>query len=185
MTASSLIADLGYLAARLSLDILEHEEILEVVEGAADPTKYPDMLVDYVGTSEALDRALRSFRAYPKDKSITVPAQQEAVWLVVQHHLSRIVAGKVSPEQGLRSFTHDLWDFVLTKAPVKKHVGDFYGVEKLVGMYWARDDLLDEDELTEELQELLQRQRPADVRQAARDWLDTYGERFPKESPGT
>ena len=169
-------ADLEYLAARLSLDILEHEEILEVVEGVADPTKYPDMLVDYVGTSDALERALRSFRAYLKDRGVTVPDQQEAVWPVVQHHLSRIVAGEVSPAQGLRSFKLDLWDFLLNQGSSNEYVGAFYGVETLVGLYWARDDLLERDYLTDELKDLLQQKWPADVCEAAKHWLDTYGE---------
>jgi hypothetical protein len=175
------MADLEYLAARLSLDILEHEEILQVVEGVADPSKYPDMLVDYVGTGDALERALSSFRAYLKDKGIDIPNREEAVWAIIYRHLSRIASGEVSPAHGLRSLKLDIWDFLLTEAPNQKFVGDIYGVETLMGMYWARDDLLDdldEEDLTEELRNAREQTWPRDVRKAAEEWLGTYGERF-------
>ena len=79
------------------------------------------------------------FEEWLAHEGIAVPERERATWTVVRDWIYRIASGGIEPYEGLALLMQEVvyGDF----APADSHyAGDAYGIEELVGLYWAHED---------------------------------------------
>jgi hypothetical protein len=136
--------DLRYLAACLAFENVDAQEIRDVVDHLIDAGTYSDEFLPIIeSTPPTLRDVVAPFRAYLEKSGNHIPDKDTAVWQIIQHHVSSIIAGAVKPFEGLRRLIADVyWDYDFHKL-AKEYLGDSHGIEHLIGLYWGRDDMLE------------------------------------------
>lgn len=71
------------------------------------------------------------------------PSREEAVEILVRHHLTRIVEGRCCPVLGLQLLMNEVYWPEVSKFGSSVHVGDSHDLQGLIGCYWSYDDLFD------------------------------------------
>jgi len=136
--------NLRYIAARLAFDKVDAQEIRNTVDALIDAGTYSDeFLVIIESNPPTLRDILTPFQTYLERIGVRIPDKETAVWQIIYHHVSMIVAGAIKPLDGLKRLIADIyWDYDFHK-PTKKYLGDSHGIEHLIGWYWGHDDMLE------------------------------------------
>jgi len=74
------------------------------------------------------------------DLNVGMPSPDEAVWVLLRYHISRIAYEEVSPREGLQSVL-EVYNRANLHAQSQTYVGDSHGIEGLIGAYWEYDCL--------------------------------------------
>jgi len=74
------------------------------------------------------------------DFNIPRPSRDEAVGILLRYYVQRIASGAVTARQGLKPLM-ELYDLADLHKQSREFAGDAYGLQHLVGAYWAYDDL--------------------------------------------
>jgi hypothetical protein len=69
-----------------------------------------------------------------------MPSREDAVWILLRHHIGRIASRDVSPREGLR-FVVDVYYLTDLYDKSREYVGDSHGIQQLIGYFWGYDDL--------------------------------------------
>ncbi len=105
------------------------------------------------------------------------PSREEAVEILVRHHLSRIVEGRCSPELGLQHVMEEVYWPEVSKFSSAVHVGDSHDLQHLIGCCWSYDDLHDSPNVVgyDGLHgEAALRAFDDQVREVAAEWLNRH-----------
>ena len=137
--------DLHYIAARMAFDNVDAQEIRDTVDALIDAGTHSDEFLAIIEASPpTLRDVLAPFQEYLEKLGIPIPDRNIAVWWIIHHHLSMIVAGTVNPFDGLKQLVVDTyWDYDFHKA-TRKYLGDSHGIERLLGCYDERDDMVEQ-----------------------------------------
>ena len=137
-----MIEALKYKAAKLAMGRLNADEVKSTINDLVDQGTYLDEFLDVLGpTRPQMDEVLPALHAAFDHFGIVVPDKEEAVWHLIHLHCRAITSGSVNPLEELSKLIADVyWDYDF-HAPTKKYLGDSHGIEGLIGLYWAADDL--------------------------------------------
>ncbi len=69
---------------------------------------------------------------------ITLPSKDDAVWILLCHHISQIANGTVSPLEGMQAVEKYSFDFY---EMTKEYVGDSHDIHEMYGMFWNYEDI--------------------------------------------
>lgn len=132
---------LHYQAAKLAMGKLNADEIKATILGLVDGGFYLDDFLDALDNSRPrLDEVLPGLLAAFSHHGIVVPDKEQAVWILIEHHLKAIAAGESDPLEELSKLIADVyWDYDF-HTPTKEYLGDSHGIEHLVGAYWEADE---------------------------------------------
>ena len=138
----SMRHSLHYQAAKLAMGKLNADEIKATIRDLVDGGFYLDAFLDALDNSRPrLDEVLPGLLAAFSHDGIIVPDKERAVWILIEHHLKAIAAGKSDPLEELSKLIADVyWDYDF-HTPTKEYLGDSHGIEHLIGAYWKADDL--------------------------------------------
>jgi hypothetical protein len=161
----SLLADERYADAAVKLAVLDDLEMAEV--------------------GPVFERMCRQVRQ-------AIPPLDEAIRIVSAARLDDIASGSVDPQTGLRRLMDDVyWPHLASREEAEHHryVGGSYGLERLIGAYWAYDELRNrphelstDGRFGEKAISLLDEE----VRANAREWLGAHaGRNVGEASPGS
>jgi hypothetical protein len=133
---------LHYQAAKLAMGKLNADEIKATIHALVDGGFYLDDFLDALDSSRPrLDEVLPGLLAAFSHYGIVVPDKEQAVWILIEHHLKAITAGDSDPLEQLSKLIADVyWDYDF-HTPTKEYLGDSHGIEHLIGAYWEADDL--------------------------------------------
>jgi hypothetical protein len=169
--------ELRYLAALHGLAKLDADTMKSAVDALMNQGFYSEECLAALDSSPArLDEVLPAFHAALTHYGVLVPEPELAVWHVIAHHMQRITAQDEDPWLVLRSLFSDIyWDCDF-QSQTQENLGDSHGIERLIGIYWALDDEAEHsgvsiDAFTPGQQSL------HTIRQVAKDWVDTHGDR--------
>jgi len=88
-----------------------------------------------------MDEVLPALLAALSHHGVALPDKEQAVWQLIEHHLGVVESGAATPLKALEQLIADVyWDYDF-HTPTKKFLGDSHGIEHLIGLYWAADDL--------------------------------------------
>ena len=133
--------DLQLAAARYVLGDLSSAELARIADGLLDQGIY-SMAIGELATTRHLVMADAGplFEQALRDLKVEMPSREEAVWVLLRHHIGRIAYEDVAPREGLRSVM-DVYNRAAPQAHCHTYVGDSHGIQQLVGAYWEYDDL--------------------------------------------
>jgi hypothetical protein len=134
---------LPYQAARLALGSLEAEEMKATVDSLMNEGFYAEECLAAMDASAhpPLDEVLPAFRAALEYHSVPVPSRDQAIRQLIEMHLSEIAAGVVDPVDGIKRLLDEVgWEDEFREGS-EQYLGDAYGVERLVGHFYAADTL--------------------------------------------
>jgi hypothetical protein len=165
-------------AARHLLGVLTSAELVRVADEALEQGVYSDSLGQLATTTDPVmadvgplfQKALRELR-------ISLPDEDQAIWLLLRHLIGRIADGSIPPREGVQSVIREVYYPANLHERTTKYVGDSHGIEQLLGNFYAYDDL--EARPTEVScagkygQEAIQELGRLIVREAKK-WMDTY-----------
>ena len=95
-----------------------------------------------------------------KDSGVPVPEFEEAVWIMLRHHIGLIANGEVNPKKQFSMLLNDIERFDLHKG-IREYVGDNVGISLLYGLYYE-DDATDVEINSELIKE-------------SKNWVNLYG----------
>lgn len=126
---------------------LTADEIKATIHGLVDDGFYLNDFLDALEISRPrLDEVLPGLQAAFRYHGIIVPDKEQAVWILIEHHLKVIAAGALEPWQELCQLMADVyWDYDFD-TPTKEYVGDSHGIACLLRLFWSIDDLSENSE---------------------------------------
>jgi len=134
--------DLQLAAARYILGDLPSDELARIADALLDQGVYSLAIGELATTRHPLMAdAGPLFEQALQDLNVEMPSHEEAVWVLLRHHIGRIAYEDVAPRDGLQ-FMLDVYDRAHLNANSHTYVGDSHGIERLIGAYWAYEDLL-------------------------------------------
>jgi hypothetical protein len=149
MTLAENISDgmnerLRYLAAKFGLGILDPDSIQGAIDNLMDEGIYHDDFLEVMDLkAPRMDQVIQPFLRTLKRLGIEAPEKEEAVWLLIDHHTSRIAMQKVEAIEGLKQLKTDIYKGYNLQTLTKKYVGDSHGIEHLIGLYWGYQEMLE------------------------------------------
>jgi len=95
-----------------------------------------------------------------KESGMAVPSFNEAVWIMLKHHISLMASGSVDAQKQFSILLEDIERFDLHKG-IKKYVGDNIGISLLYGLYY--DDYSSDAEIN------------LNLIKESKNWVNLYG----------
>lgn len=143
-SGASAEAWLRYVASLLALGGLPAAEIRRTIDELMNQGHYADAylpaLDDHASFAEHLVPALR---AAMHSFGVDMPDRTGAIRQIIAFHLQAIADGRVDPLAGFRRVLDDVsWQQEFREGSAH-FLGDSFGAQKLVGLYYAADDLKD------------------------------------------
>lgn len=134
---------LEYQAAMLAMGTLSAENIRSTISTLMDDGYYTDECLDALDSSPAtFGKVLPAFRRALEDYRIEQPDKEQAVWQLIRYHSRRIVSENDSLKCLEQLIADVYWDYDF-HAVTKKYLGDSHDIERIVGLYWELDDVLE------------------------------------------
>jgi hypothetical protein len=127
-------------AARYVLGELPSEALAKIADSLLEEGVYSLEIGELATTRHpVMADAGPLFEAALRDLNVKVPSRDEAVWILLRHHISRIASEDVRPRDGLRSVL-EVYNRADLYAQSQTYVGDSHGIQDLIGAYWAYED---------------------------------------------
>lgn len=135
---------LQYQAAKFAMGNLNADEIKSIIHGLVDGGFYLDEFLDALDARKPrMEEVLPAFIATLNHNGISLPDKEQAVWILIEFHLRKIaLEGSDSLEELAKLIADVYWNYDF-HTPTQKYLGDSHGIENLIGLYWAADDLRD------------------------------------------
>ena len=113
------------------------------------------------------------------DQGVGIPDAEAAIWALLRFCLGDIASGAVPPRAGLQRVMEDVYYAADLSERTDKYVGDSHELEKLIGYYYAYEDL--EGRPTEVSCDGLYGQAAIDalgrhIVESSRDWMRRHGD---------
>jgi hypothetical protein len=167
--------ELRYKAAKFGFGKLAAHEIKTLIGPLMNEGVWFDEFIVALDSSPPqMDEVLPAFLKVLKKYDIAVPERGAAVWEILKIHISAIASEDIDPLEGLNKMMSDVyWDYdfqVLTK----EFIGDSHGIELLIGLYWAYDDLRDESHRFSCKRKLNIDEIKGEVVKEAKRWINKY-----------
>lgn len=175
-------SELEYYAALMQFDGLNAEHV-QAIQRIIDSIMsegifYDEFLEILHPRSNLTEDFMPAFKESLKNLNCHIPEDREqALWLVLKHHISHLVSGAVDPLDEVKQIidVYDVYGHYLSHSKSKEVAGDSHGymggshgIEHLIGLYWAYDDMMEyEEEAIAELKK--------EIVQSAQQWLEKYG----------
>lgn len=80
------------------------------------------------------------FEQAMQDLHAEIPSRDNAVWILLRHHIGRIAYEDVRPRDG-RQFVLDIYYRANLQEESRTYAGDSHGIQRLIGAYWEYGDL--------------------------------------------
>lgn len=96
---------------------------------------YPDYDSEQV-VGPAFERALVSL-------GVTIPDYESSVWIIIRYYLNKIASTRVDPYEGLSELMKEMYWKYDFHSKTRQYLVDSHGLQNLIGLYWAYDDLTD------------------------------------------
>jgi hypothetical protein len=175
MRSDPMSRELRRLAALEGLGSLDADTMRTAVDRLMDEGFYADTCLDALSSKPARrDEVLPAFRDALAHAGLTVPRPDDAIWVLIDHHVRRIAEPDGDPWLGLKDLIREVyWDEHFNMNSTQE-VGGSHGVQELIGWYWSLDDLAGVQGKPFETFVPSAPHRDA-IRQAARIWLARYG----------
>jgi hypothetical protein len=139
-------------AARLRLGNLDANQMQAVVDALVDDGFMSEnCLTALTSTPPSRDDVEPAFMDALKFFDFPVPiTEEDAVCLAIRYWLNQIAADAIAPSNGLNCLMKDVYhtDCFIRKRAGETYVGECFGVQNLVGLYWSLDDYLAEGDET-------------------------------------
>lgn len=133
--------DLHLAAARYVMGELPSETLARIADALLDEGVYSPEIGELATTrNSVMADAGPLFEAALRDLNVKVSSREEAVWVLLRHHISRIAYEDVPPRDGLRSVL-EVYRRAGLQAQSRTYVGDSHGIQHLIGAYWEYEDL--------------------------------------------
>src|SRR5262249_16206772 len=138
-----LMSDLIAVAARYVLGLVTPESLVQAAdsllqEGCDTPAAIELVIVE----PPKIHDAGPVFEQMLSEQQVELPTKDEAVNILIRRHLQSIVQNGCRPREGLQAMMDEVYWPVVVNEKVNKYVGDSRGLEHLISMYWAYDDLV-------------------------------------------
>ena len=135
---------LRYQAAKLGMGTLNADNIKSTIHALVDGGVYLDEFLEALDAKKPrLDEVLPAFFAALNNEGISVPNKDQAVWNLIELHLQKIAVATSDPLEQLQKLIADVyWNYDFHTS-TQKYLGDSHGIEQLIGLFWAADDLRD------------------------------------------
>lgn len=133
---------LHYQAAKLAMENLNADDIKSAIHALVDGGLYLDEFLEALDARKPrMDEVLPAFFAALKHSGISIPDKEQAVWNLIEFHLGEIALETSDALDELKELIADVyWDYDF-HTPTQEYLGDSHGIENLVGLFWAADDL--------------------------------------------
>jgi hypothetical protein len=136
-------SDLHYLAALAGFGSLDPETMQTAINELMNEGFYCDECLDALDSNPArMDEVLPAFQAVLTHSGLKLPSQEEAVVLLIQHHLELIASATVEPWQGLKNLISDVYWKYDFHSKTEHYLGDSHQIQHLIGIYWEIDDMI-------------------------------------------
>ena len=134
--------NLKYIVAKIAFGTVHADEIRAVVDSLLTEGTYSDDFIDIMDSKPArLDEVLPPFTSFLKAKMISIPSKDQAVWQIIEYHVSRIATEVADTFEELNALIYDVyWDYDF-HSQTKSYLGDSHGIEHLIGLYWEHDEI--------------------------------------------
>lgn len=154
-----------YFIARYTVGVCETEELINYANSKLSSGIYSDVLLDII---DASPRCWEVVSPIFEKLIVHIPSFEDSIKLIIKYHLKLIASEKFDPFIQFKQLLHDIENFDLHKN-ITKYVGDNIGLERLYGLYYARDNLdIYENGITEIVSQM---------REESRKWLlEVYNE---------
>jgi len=128
-------------AARYVMGTLPSWELPKIADAVLDQGFYSPAIGELATTRHpVMADAGPLFERALQELHTELPAPEDAVWILLRHHIGRIAAGDVAPRDGLRVVL-DLYNRADLYNKSREYVGDSHGIQQLIGYFWGYDDL--------------------------------------------
>ncbi len=129
-------------AARLTLGGTHGERLVTLCDQLLTADCYTDAIAELAAcTDPILSTAKPIFRRVLTELQLDPPSNADATWILLRHHLARIVGGDCSSRDGMRCVAEEVYYPADLYSQTQKYVGDSHGIEHLMGAYYGYDDL--------------------------------------------
>lgn len=129
-------------AARYALGIAQSIEVQQIADEALSSGIYSQSLAEVADSSQPIMSTIGPlFEAALAELSMAVPCENDAIEVLVRHHLESIVKGKVRPRDGLSGIMHDVVHPASIHEKSMEALGDSHGLEPWIEAYYQYDEL--------------------------------------------
>lgn len=137
------MSKLKTLAARAALGIASSKEIISIANDVLEMGMYSDSIAElsYMDEGVNSDKVLTLFINYLEENGLTLPDKQIATKQLISEYLKLILNGVSSPRLIIRYLKNEVLDQVNGLNAKYKYVGDGYGLQEIISMYYAYDDI--------------------------------------------
>lgn len=149
-------------SARYVLGRVTSKDIVKYADGKLTEGNYSDAYLNIVDADFKTMAILAPLLEVAlKDSGVAVPEFEEAVWVMLRHHIGLIASGEAHPKKQFSILLSDIERFEIHKG-IKEYVGDNVGIALLYGWYY--EDYATEEEINSEL-----------IKES-KNWVSRYGQ---------
>lgn len=144
------MTDLDYMACRITLGNASADLIQKTVNQLMDDGIFSAEFLDIIDSKPpTMADVSPPFQKYLRKVGIQCQSKDEAVWRLIGYHTGRIASRQIEPLEGLSTLIKDIYRDYDFRAQTKQYLGDSHDIQKLIGLYWEYDDILDAPYQTE------------------------------------
>lgn len=163
--AKAALEELELQAARLKAGLASSDDLVRAADAALDAGIYSDELAQVaVFAEKRLSDLSDDFLTAVSELGLMISSNRDGIiWQLLRRYIGDVVARKLAPTEGASLVVREVdWHLGLE---AREYVGDSHGLEHIIGLYHAYDDV--GPERYPEIDGLLF--------EACRDWMREYG----------
>lgn len=131
-------------AARYRLGVASCVDLVKAAEAALSSGLESQSLVFLAGEANpALQDVAPLFERTLRELGMDVPDEAKACWIVIRHHMERIVEREVEPLDGVRAILNEVFDRAGLDGQSKQFLGDSHDLHRVLGNFYGVDDIRD------------------------------------------
>ena len=137
-----MTTNLKNIFARYKLKLATCNELQRAAVKLLDQGRFSDALVELAGVDVLTTEECRVlFEKAVTELGVELPSDDEAIWEVLKEYIKNIAESIVSPREGMRRIVEEIVHPAHLHQKTTKYLGDSHDIEKLLGGYYAYDDL--------------------------------------------
>lgn len=136
--------DLALEVAKYALIGLSIEEMQSIINRLIEDGVYYDAFFDVIYPKDLITEVVGpAFEKSLASLGVPIPHHEDAVWVMINYYLRKIVSGEVDPYEGLEQFMYEVYWKYNFYARTETYLDDSHRIELLINLFWAYDDLMD------------------------------------------
>lgn len=124
------------IAAKYAVGALNTDDLVQFADRKLNECEYSDSYLAIIDAEPKVwDEISNYFKVALNEAGVSIPTQEEGVWILLKYHIGLIASGNVNAAKQFKELLNDIDNLDLHK-DITKYVGDNIGIHSMYGWYY-------------------------------------------------